>query len=106
MLFAPPPGYNTPATNRQNVQAYNLPGQQGLTPQGYNASAAPPAIPGMAPGGGFNPAAMRGSVQAPGMQAPPVMPQNGGGMPGIGQFNPSQMQMASALAGTAPRAAA
>jgi hypothetical protein len=82
MLFAPPPGYNTPATNRQNVQAYNLPGQQGLVPQGYNASAQPPAVPGTAPGG---------------MPQLPMQPQG---------FNPNQMQMANALAGTAPRAAA
>jgi hypothetical protein len=86
MLFAPPPGYNTPATNRQNVQAYNLPGQQGLVPQGYNASAQPPAVPGMAPGGMSQP-------PMPGMQQPQG-------------FNPNQMQMANALAGTAPRAAA
>jgi hypothetical protein len=38
MLFAPPPGYNSPFINRQNPQAFNVPGQQGLSPQGYNAS--------------------------------------------------------------------
>ena len=80
MLFQPPPGYNSPSINRQNVQAYNLPGQQGLVPQGYNASAQPAAVPGMAP-------------------------QPGSQVPGMA-FNPNQMQMANALAGTAPRAAA
>jgi len=80
MLFAPPPGYNTPQTNRQNVQGYNVPGQQGLNPQGYNASAptqAPGGMPGMAqPPGGFLPANMRGT--------------------GAG-FNPSPQMMAGAL---------
>jgi hypothetical protein len=79
MLFAPPPGYNTPQTNRQNTQAYNVPGQQGLNPQGSNASA-PTGMPGMAqtPGvGGFLPASMRGTGAAP--------------------FNPSPGMMANAL---------
>ena len=80
MLFAPPPGYNTPQTNRQNVQGYNVPGQQGLNPQGYNASAPQGAAqpPGAQPSaGGFLPANMRGT--------------------GIPNFNPSPQMMAGAL---------
>lgn len=80
MLFAPPPGYNTPQTNRQNVQGYNVPGQQGLNPQGYNASAPTQGtMPGMAQPqatGGLLPANMRGT--------------------GAG-FNPSPQMMAGAL---------
>ncbi len=78
MLFAPPPGYNTPQTNRQNVQAYNVPGQQGLVPQGYNASAnAPGATPTLpqAPGG-FVPAGMRGTGMPPGFNPSPGMMAN------------------------------
>lgn len=72
MLFAPPPGYNTSQTNRQNVQGYNVPGQQGLVPQGYNASAPTTGAPGMpaqplAPGG-FLPANMRGTGFNPSLQ--------------------------------------
>ena len=83
MLFAPPPGYNTPATNRQNTQAYNVPGQQGLNPQGYNASAPTGGTPmtqppGMQPSvGGFLPANMRGT--------------------GVQNFNPTPGMMANAL---------
>jgi len=81
MLFAPPPGYNTSATNRQNPQAFNVPGQQGLVPQGYNASAPPQGgVPGMGqPGaGGFLPANMRGTGAgfnpSPGMMAQALNP--------------------------------
>lgn len=35
MLAAPPPGYNTAAINKQNVGPFNIPGQQGVTAQGY-----------------------------------------------------------------------
>jgi len=35
MLFAPPPGYNPAAVNRQNVGPFNIPGQQGAMAQGY-----------------------------------------------------------------------
>ena len=38
MLFAPPPGYNPATVNRQNVSAFNVPGQQGGTAQGYLAN--------------------------------------------------------------------
>lgn len=82
MLFAPPPGYNTPTTNRQNTQAYNVPGQQGLNPQGYNASA-PTGMaqpPGAQPSvGGFAPASMRGTGfnPTPQMMAGALNPQMG-----------------------------
>ena len=88
MLFAPPPGYNTPQTNRQNVQGYNVPGQQGLNPQGYNASAPTGGAPMTQPPGaqpsvgGFLPANMRGT--------------GAGGMPGM-PFNPTPQMMAGAL---------
>lgn len=83
MLFAPPPGYNTPATNRQNVQGYNVPGQQGLNPQGYNASAQTPGTGMAQPSGaqpsvgGFLPASMRGSTfnPTPQMMAGALNPQ-------------------------------
>lgn len=46
MLNAPPPGYNAPAMNRQAVGQFNMPGPQGLAPQGYfpgSSSFAPPS---------------------------------------------------------------
>src|ERR1700686_2798264 len=100
MLFAPPPGsraptgfgtappgYNTAVTNRQNVQAFNQPGTQGLNPQGYNASAplpnpaatAPPpqsfAPPQMPPSGGMAHAPV---MHDPGQVSPPPSPAPGG----------------------------
>jgi len=35
MLFTPPPGYNSPSVNQQNIGPFNVPGQQGGTAQGY-----------------------------------------------------------------------
>ena len=46
MLAAPPPGFNPFSVNRQQVQPYTVPGQQGLTAQGYH----PPVPPSLPPG--------------------------------------------------------
>lgn len=35
MLFGPPPGYNSPSVNTQNVAAMNIPGRRGAPGQGY-----------------------------------------------------------------------
>lgn len=45
MLGAPPPGYNTPSVNQQNVTPFNIPGAQGLIPQGYNPYKSSYALP-------------------------------------------------------------
>ena len=39
MLGTPPPGHNLPSVNRQTLGYLNVPGYQGLSAQGYNATA-------------------------------------------------------------------
>lgn len=75
MLFAPPPGYNSPFINRQNPQAFNVPGQQGLSPQGYNTSTFGTAALG-APQPSWRP---QGNpwMGGPPAQMPVPMPQSG-----------------------------